>query len=55
MNKEGPYVLSSIDNYFVITDLSKNPLFGVKATVNSVISKDNKDDPWTLKLVFSRK
>ena len=55
MNKEGPYVISTIENYFVITDRMRNPLFGVKATVTSIISKDNKDDPWTLKLVFSRK
>ena len=49
MNKEGPYVTSSIDSFFEIVESKQNRvLFCVKATVTSVISKDNFGNPWTL-------
>lgn len=54
MNKEGPYVTSTIDSFFDIVDIKGNkPLFSVKATVTSVISKDNFGNPWTLELLVS--
>lgn len=54
MNKEGPYVTSTIDSFFDIVDSKGNkPLFSVKATVTSVISKDNFGNPWTLELLVS--
>lgn len=54
MNKEGPYVTSSIDSLFDIVESKKNKvLFCVKATVTSVISKDNFGNPWTLELVIN--
>ena len=54
MNKEGPYVTSSIDSFFEIVESKQNRvLFCVKATVTSVISKDNFGNPWTLELVIN--
>ena len=54
MNKEGPYVTSTIDSFFDIVDIKGNkPLFSVKATVTSVISKDNFGNPLTLELLVS--
>ena len=44
---------SLIDSYLTIKDRSK-VLFHVKATVKSVICKDNTDNPWTLELLFSK-
>lgn len=55
MNREGPYVTSLIDSYFTIKDRNRSKvLFHVKATVKSVICKDNTDNPWTLELLFSK-
>lgn len=55
VNKEGPYVTSLIDSFFTIKDRSRSKaLFNVKATVKSVISKDNTDNPWTLELLFTK-
>lgn len=45
---------SSIDSFFEIVESKQNRvLFCVKATVTSVISKDNFGNPWTLELVIN--
>ena len=53
-NREGPYVTSRVVSFFNICErTSRREMFNVKATVTSVVGKENYDTPWVMEFVVT--